>query len=163
VDDQIFKIPLTPEIISYSVNWVKEKFGKTEYYNIILANALAVCAVQKILQDINIIENSSLLPKSIFNGENYFLQLSDFAFIGVICVSPEASQINPFQKWSLCKGYFVVSLDESLESIEKSTTAEIIGYTPNFMEPIKIFDLQGFEAFYETLDLFNKEDVTIPC
>lgn len=159
---QTAKIPLSPKARVHAYQWVTPTVENLEQKRIVYANALAVCAVQRFLQFIGVIEDTTALPQRVSQYGQYWLQLSNYGCVGCIYVSSQATEITVDQKDPRYLGYFVVRLNESIENIEDAIEAEILGFTPDFSETLNLSELQDFEGFCDLIDKIESQ-TSITC
>jgi hypothetical protein len=118
-----------------------------------LQDALAICAVQKYLQQVGIIKDIDVLPKRV-NRHGIRLEISQFPDLGCIIVDEEISEsefpiLYPDHRYTYSDyeydGYFIV--------YHYHEYFEILGFIPDFEDHVYFDDILSIKEFQESLSL----------
>jgi Protein of unknown function (DUF1822) len=105
-------------------------------------NALAICGVQKHLQQVGIIEKNAT-PKRVTQNGGIYLEISEFPDLGCIVTYYIDEEFEiPFDRCRDYAGYFVVYFDYE--------DFHILGFATDFEEPVYFEDLISIEDFRES-------------
>jgi hypothetical protein len=145
-------VPLTPEMTRsvestlVGIETLSEKTRK-------LQNALAICAIQKYLQQAGIITDRDATPRRV-NRNGICLEISQFPDLGCIIVDEEISEsefpiLYPDDRYTYSDneydGYFIVH--------HYHEYFEILGFVPDFDEPVYFEYILSIEEFQESFSL----------